>query len=108
MSISTTSSGSLEGDFEANSLDIKSNSSGSYKGNIWAVNATLGASSSGDILVKGKVKDFSASASLLQQLMQKMFRQRKPVWKHPAQVMSWFRLLKRLMLVLFQWRCCYL
>lgn len=63
MSISTTSSGSLEGDFEANSMDIKSNSSGSYKGTIWALNATLGASSSGDIFVKGKVKDFSASAS---------------------------------------------
>jgi len=63
MNVSVSSSGSINGDFEANDLSMKSNSSGTYKGSVWAVNASAEASSSGDIIIKGKAKDFSASVS---------------------------------------------
>lgn len=64
MNVSVSSSGSINGDFEANDLSMKSNSSGTYKGSVWAVNASAEASSSGDVsLAVSKQVTASASSS---------------------------------------------
>lgn len=56
MAISVSSSGSINGDFEANDFSIAASSSGDYSGKIWAINLNAEASSSGEIDLKGKAK----------------------------------------------------
>lgn len=63
MDLSASSSGSINGDFEANDLSAKASSSGTVKGGLWAINATLEASSSGDVVVSGKAKTVTSSCS---------------------------------------------
>ena len=61
--IKATSSGSINGFLEANTMNIDVSSSGTFSGRIWANDLIGEVSSSGDIKVKGKVKNATVSAS---------------------------------------------
>lgn len=61
--IEVSSSGTIEGNLEANNLSLAVSSSGSFTGKIWAVNFTGKASSSGDVNLSGKTKNATISAS---------------------------------------------
>jgi len=63
--IKVSSSASIDGDFEANDLEIDGSSSGSFSGKIWAVDLDVDVSSSADVNISGKAKkaDMDASSS---------------------------------------------
>lgn len=61
--VKVSSSGSIEGELEANNLSIEASSSGNFRGKIWAVNLTSEVTSSGDVSVSGKTKNANLSAS---------------------------------------------
>ncbi len=63
MNISTSSSGSIEGNLEANDMTISASSAGSFSGKIWAINLSSKASSSGEINIEGKSKNVIGDAS---------------------------------------------
>ena len=63
MGIAVSSSGSIDGDFEANDFSITASSSGDYSGKIWAINLNAEASSSGEIDLKGTAKQSVMQAS---------------------------------------------
>lgn len=61
--IEASSSGTVTGNLEANDLSIDVSSSGTFEGKIWAVNLQSEATSSGDIIISGKAKNATLSAS---------------------------------------------
>lgn len=63
MSVAVSSSGSIDGDIEANDFSITASSSGDYSGKIWAINLNAEASSSGEIDLKGTAKQSVMQAS---------------------------------------------
>lgn len=63
MNVDVGSSGSIEGDLQANEMTMQASSSGDFKGKIWAINLNAKASSSGDINISGKAKNAVMQAS---------------------------------------------
>lgn len=63
LTVQASSSGSVEGNLEANNFNIKTSSSGDFEGNIWAINLNADATSSGDIDLSGMAKNVTFSAS---------------------------------------------
>lgn len=61
--IAASSSGSVQGNIEANDLTIDVSSSGTYSGKIWAVNLDSQVSSSGNIMISGKTKNAAMKSS---------------------------------------------
>ena len=61
--VKVSSSATINGFLEANTMSIEVSSSGDFEGRIWANDLTSEVSSSGDIKVKGKVKNATISAS---------------------------------------------
>lgn len=63
LTVHASSSGSVEGNLEANNFNIKTSSSGDFEGKIWAINLNAEATSSGDIDLSGTAKNVTFSAS---------------------------------------------
>ena len=61
--VSVSSSGSINGELEANNLTVNASSSGDFSGRIWAVSLVSNVSSSGKVNVKGKAKNATVVAS---------------------------------------------
>ena len=61
--IEVSSSGTIKGNLEANDITLAVSSSGTFDGKIWAVNFDGKASSSGDVILLGKTKNATISAS---------------------------------------------
>lgn len=63
MTVNVGSSGTVEGNLEANEMSISASSSGDFKGRIWAINLNAQASSSGDMDITGKATNAKMKAS---------------------------------------------